>query len=127
VLVHVIQRLVFYFNLVSFFEFLKQVPKHKIYIRDQLFTRKKPGPIIKLLVFLKKIPTQISESDNILCLGNIFRLKYVLAENTLSFSDLALRYLINLRIVLILKNHLTEELKSPSQTNDCFPEFLKKE
>ena len=31
------------------------------------------------------VEAEISESDNILCLGNILRLKYVLAENTLSF------------------------------------------
>ena len=71
------------------------MPKYILYIRDQHFTRKTRlhGTVTKLSVFLKKTPTKISESDNVLCIVNILRLKYVLVENTLSFSDLALRYL----------------------------------
>jgi hypothetical protein len=48
----------------------------------------KHGPtVIKLSVFLKKTPTQISKSDDIALetLSDV--------ENTLSFSDLTLRYL----------------------------------
>jgi hypothetical protein len=70
------------------------VPKYAYSTLGTNILPEKPGPIIKLLVFVKKIPTQISEADNILSLGNILRFKYVLAENILSFSDLALRYLI---------------------------------
>jgi hypothetical protein len=90
---HVIKRQVFYFNLMSFFEFLKQI-HIKISVQVHILHW---GPRAwlhrhKLSVFLKKTPTQISESDNILCLVNILRLKYVLVENSLSFSDLTLRY-----------------------------------
>jgi hypothetical protein len=57
----------------------KEVPKYIFYTLP-----KEPGPtVIKLSVFLKKSLTQISESENILCLGDILRLKYVLVENTL--------------------------------------------
>jgi hypothetical protein len=41
--------------------------------------------VIKPLAILKKF-----ESDDILYLGNILRLKYVMVENTPSFPDLSL-------------------------------------
>jgi hypothetical protein len=76
-----------------------------------------PGPtVIKLkLVFLKKNPTQISESDNFLYLGNILRLC-----NGWKYSQLPRSHtqIFNVRIVFeILKIYLIEEPKSPSQTN----------
>ena len=81
----------------SFFEFLNKCPSANSTLGTNTLPED-PGTtvILNLSVFLKKTPTHISESDNILCLGNILRhvrLTYVLVENTLGFSDLTLRYL----------------------------------
>jgi hypothetical protein len=109
------------FYLCYFFEFLKKIHIKKCQSAySTLGTNTLPGKpgltVIKLSVFLKITPTQISESDNTLCPGNILRRKYVLVKNTLSFSDHTLG-------CLMWESYVTEEPKSPPQTNDCFPEF----
>jgi hypothetical protein len=123
VLVHVIQRLVFYFNLCHFFSVPKtnphkEVPKYIFYSRDQHFILKTWSPVIKLSVFLKK--TQLK---NILCLGNILRLMYVLDENTLSFSDRTLRYL--MWVLYTQKLHV-RGTKISFTNKRLFPEFWNK-
>jgi hypothetical protein len=71
----------------------EEVTKYALYTLHQHFTRKKTDPnVIKRLAFLKKTPTQISESVKSFTLGTFS--DFVMVENALSFPDLTLRYLI---------------------------------
>jgi hypothetical protein len=57
----------------------EEVSKYIFYIWDQHFTWRTWPHRHKTF----GLPQEISESDNILCLGDILRFKYVLVENTL--------------------------------------------